>query len=179
MTADVIGARAPDFSLPATDGRTVSLSDVMGEHGAVVAFICNHCPYVVAAARRMADDARVLIDEGFGFAAVCANDATRYPADSFERMTEFAAQYGFAFPYLHDESQAVATAYGARVTPEFFGIDRDGVIRYRGRLDEGQTSPPSANAPRELVEAMRTIAERGEGPATQHKAVGCSIKWKT
>lgn len=173
-----LGAPAPDFTLPATDGRTLSLSEVMGEKGAVIAFICNHCPYVVSSARRMAEDARTLMAEGFGFAAICANDATRYPADSFDRMKDFATQNGFPFPYLHDESQAVAAAYGAQVTPEYFGIDRDGVVRYRGRLDAGQTSAPPAGAPRELVEAMRMIAERGEGPATQHRAVGCSIKWK-
>lgn len=178
MTSESIGAMAPDFTLPATDGRTLALSQVMGEKGAVVAFICNHCPYVVAAARRMADDARTLMAEGFGFAAICANDAARYPADSFDRMREFAQQYDFAFPYLHDETQEVARAYGAQVTPEFFGIDGEGVIRYRGRLDEGQKSPPPDGAPRELVEAMRMVADGGEGPQTQHRAVGCSIKWK-
>lgn len=178
MTAKDLGDKAPEFTLPATDGRTVSLADVMGRNGAVVAFICNHCPYVVAAARRMVDDARTLMDEGVGFAAICANDAERYPADSFDRMKEFASQYGFSFPYLRDETQEVATAYGAQVTPEFFGIDADGVIRYRGRLDAGQTSPPPEGAPRELVEAMRAVAEQGEAPHTQHKAVGCSIKWK-
>jgi len=172
------GAAAPDFTLPATDGRTVSLADVMGENGAVIAFICNHCPYVVSSARRMAEDARALMGEGFGFAAICANDAERYPADSFDRMKDFAAQNGFPFPYLHDESQSVATAYGAEVTPEYFGIDREGVVRYRGRLDAGRTSAPPPDAPRELVEAMRMIAARGEGPEVQHKAAGCSIKWK-
>jgi len=178
MTVTELGDEAPDFTLPATDGRTFSLADVMGPNGAVVAFICNHCPYVVAAARRMVADARTLMDEGVGFAAVCSNDAERYPADSFDRMKEFAAQYGFPFPYLHDESQAVAVAYGAQVTPEFIGVDREGVICYRGRLDAGQTSPPPEGAPRELLEAMRAVAERGEAPRTQHKAVGCSIKWK-
>jgi len=177
MSASTTGAKAPDFMLPATDGRTLSLSDVMCGKGTVIAFICNHCPYVVAAARRMVEDARTLSDEGFGFAAICANDADRYPADSFERMKEFAAQYDFPFPYLHDETQTVAAAYGAEVTPEFFGIGRDGVVHYRGRLDEGRTSPPPAGAARELVEAMRII-ERGEDPPVQHRAAGCSIKWK-
>lgn len=170
--------RAPDFQLRSTAGREVSLSDILMDKGAVVAFICNHCPYVVSSARRIAADALTLMDEGFGFAAICANDAERYPADSFERMKEFAAASGFRFPYLHDETQDVAQRYGARVTPEFFGIDRNGVILYRGRLDAGKTSPPPEGSPRELVNAMRHIAKTGEAPASQQPAAGCSIKWK-
>lgn len=176
MTA--INERAPDFSLRATNGREVSLSDVMMEHGAVIAFICNHCPYVLAAARRMAEDALTLMDEGIGFAAICSNDAERYPADSFERMKEFAEQHRFRFPYLHDETQDVARRYAARVTPEFFGIDDSGTVRYRGRLDAGGTAQLPPDAPRELVQAMRQIKRTGDGPAEQHPATGCSIKWK-
>lgn len=173
-----LNENAPDFHLPSTAGRQVSLSDVLMDKGAVIAFICNHCPYVVSAARRMADDALTLMDEGFGFAAICANDAERYPADSFERMKEFAEANTFRFPYLHDETQDVAERYGARVTPEFFGIDRNGIILYRGRLDAGQKSAPPDGAPRELVEAMRQIARTGEAPPAQQPAAGCSIKWK-
>lgn len=171
------GGEAPHFTLPATDGRQVSLADVAGENGTVIAFICNHCPYVVAAARRMAEDAKTLAGEGVGFAAICANDATRYPADGFERMGEFAAQYGFSFPYLHDEGQDVARSYGAEVTPEFFGFDKSGVLAYRGRLDAGGTAQLPDNAPRELVDAMRAVAA-GNAPAAQNRAAGCSIKWK-
>lgn len=173
-----LGADAPDFTLPATDGRTLSLSDVAGPRGTVVAFICNHCPYVVSAARRIRDTADTLMADGFGFAAICANDATRYPADSFPRMAEFAEAHGFTFPYLHDETQAVARAYGAEVTPDFFGLSGDGIIRYRGRMDAGTTSAPPQGAPRELVDAMETIALTGEGPQTQHPPAGCSIKWR-
>lgn len=174
----VLNERAPDFSLRSTAGRQVSLSDVLMDNGAVVAFICNHCPYVIAAARRMGEDALTLMDEGIGFAAICANDAERYPADSFERMKAFADEYRFRFSYLHDETQDVARRFDARVTPEFFGLDRHGVVHYRGRLDAGKTTPPPLDAPRELVEAMRQIARTGEGPAVQHPAAGCSIKWK-
>ena len=173
-----LGREAPAFSLPATDGSKVSLSDVMGENGAVVAFICNHCPYVVAAARRMVADAKTLAEEGVGFVAICSNDAARYPADGFDRMKEFAASYDFAFPYLHDESQEVASAFGAAVTPDFFGLDGSGRILYRGRLDAGERSAPPEGAPRELVEAMRQIASTGEAPAMQHPPRGCSVKWK-
>lgn len=173
-----IGHAAPSFSLPATDGRTVSLHDAAGKKGTVVAFICNHCPYVVSSARRMVEDAKALAAEGIGFVAICANDARRYPADSFERMGEFAKANGFSFPYLHDESQEVARAYGAEVTPDFFGLSAEGLIAYRGRMDAGQTGAPPAGAPRELVEAMRMIVEHGTGPATQHRPAGCSIKWR-
>lgn len=173
-----LGNTAPAFSLPATDGQTVSLADAMGENGLVVAFICNHCPFVVSAARRLAQDAETLAGDGVGFVAICSNDAERYPADSFDRMKDFAAQNGFGFPYLHDETQEVARAYEAKVTPHFFGLDPTGAIRYEGRMDAGRTGELPEGAARELVEAMRLIASTGEGPAQQYPPAGCSIKWK-
>lgn len=179
MPDERLNRSAPDFSLPATDGSTVSLNNVRGEKGTVVAFICNHCPYVVSSVRRMVADAQTLAGHGVGFVAICANDAVKYPANSFDRMKVFAQSHGFTFPYLHDAAQTVASAYDATVTPDFFGLDADGVIKYRGRMDAGQTSAPPSGAPRELVEAMRLIAETGEGPAGQKPPVGCSIKWKT
>jgi peroxiredoxin len=93
-------------------------------------------------------------------------------------MKDFAARHGFPFPYLFDESQEVARAYGAVCTPDFFGINADGMIEYRGRLDEGRRDPPPPNARRELVEAMRLVASTGKGPAGQTPSVGCSMKWK-
>ncbi|MEM7693589.1 MAG: thioredoxin family protein [Pseudomonadota bacterium] len=173
-----LGETAPDFELPATDGRTIALSDVMLEHGAVIAFICNHCPYVTSSARRMAQDADALAAEGIGFAAICSNDAQKYPADSFERMGAFAADMGFRFPYLHDETQTIATAYGAEVTPHFFGLNGRGRIHYIGRMDGGTTSAPPEGSPRELVEAMRVIAKTGQGPRVQNPPRGCTIKWR-
>jgi peroxiredoxin len=177
-TEIVLGAPAPDFSLPATDGRTYALKDVAGEKGAVIVFICNHCPYVKAVIGRLVADARVLMREGVGFAAICSNDAENYPEDSFPKMREFAKRHDFPFPYLHDESQDVARAYGALCTPDFFGYDRDLRLRYRGRLDEGRTAPPPPGARRELLEAMRAIAAGGLAPADQVPSIGCSIKWK-
>ena len=173
-----LGARAPDFRLPATDGRTYALKDVSGEKGAVIVFICNHCPYVKAVIGRLTADARLLIGEGVGFAAICSNDAASYPEDSFDKMREFAKRHEFPFPYLHDETQDVARAYGAVCTPDFFGFDRDLKLKYRGRLDEGRTAPPPPGARRELVEAMRAIATTGLAPAEQVPSIGCSIKWK-
>ena len=112
-----------------------------GEKGTVIVFICNHCPYVKAVIARLVADARVLMGEGVGFAAICSNDAASYPEDSFANMREFAKRHDFPFPYLHDESQ-VSARYGAVCTPDFFGFDRDLKLKYRGRLDEGRTTPP-------------------------------------
>jgi len=169
---------ASDFRLPGTDGKTYTLADVAGEKGTVIIFICNHCPYVKASIDRLVADARVLMSEGTGFAAICSNDASTYPEDSFANMERFAKAHAFPFPYLHDEAQSVARAYDAVCTPDYFGYDRNRRLKYRGRLDEGRTEPPRAGARRELVEAMRAIAATGQGPADQSPSMGCSIKWK-
>ena len=177
-TQVVLDTPPAEFRLPATDGKTYALDDVVGEKGTVVVFICNHCPYVKAVIDRMVSDARVLMSESVGFAAICSNDATSYPEDSFENMKSFAEAHDFPFPYLHDETQAVARAYGAVCTPDFFGYDAARKLKYRGRLDEGRATPPRAGAPRELVEAMRAVATTGLAPADQKPSIGCSIKWK-
>jgi peroxiredoxin len=166
------------FRLPATDGRTYSLDDVAGKNGTVIVFICNHCPYVKAVIDRMAADARTLMAEGIGFAAICCNDAESYPEDSFDNMRRFAKAHDLPFPYLHDAEQTIARAYGAVCTPDFFGYDPARKLKYRGRLDEGRTGAPPKNAQRELVDAMRAIAKTGSAPARQLPAMGCSIKWK-
>jgi peroxiredoxin len=175
--SSVLGTAAPAFRLPATDGQTYALDNIAGPNGTVIAFICNHCPYVKAVIDRLVADAKMLMPEGIGFAAICANDAKAYPEDSFDNMQRFAKAHGFPFPYLHDEDQSVARAYGAVCTPDFFGYDKERKLRYRGRLDEGRTAPIPSTARRELVEAMRAIASGG-APAEQVPSVGCSIKWK-
>lgn len=172
------GWKAPGFSLPATDGQTYSLSDVAGPNGTLVMFICNHCPYVLAVLDRILRDARDLAAHGIGVAAICANDAENYPADSFPKMRELAEKHGFPFPYLHDETQAVARAWGAECTPDFFGLNAAGELQYRGRLDASGRTPGPADARRELHEAMVQIAETGAGPRDQTPSIGCSIKWK-
>ena len=172
------GWKAPDFSLPATDGRTYSLSDVAGPNGTLVMFICNHCPYVLAVLDRIIRDARDLSAHGIGVVAICANDAESYPADSFPKMQELAEKHAFPFPYLHDETQAVARAWGAECTPDFFGLNAAGELQYRGRLDASGRTPGPADAPRELYDAMALIARTGEGPRDQTPSIGCSIKWK-
>jgi len=178
MPAAELGIKAPDFRLPGTDGKTYSLADVAGPKGTVVVFICNHCPYVKAVIGRMVEDAKELAKEGIGFVAISSNDAKDFPEDSFDNMKGFAAKNGFPFPYLYDESQKVARDYDAVCTPDFFGLNADGVVEYRGRLDEGKKDPPPSGARRELLEAMQMIAATGKGPADQIPSVGCSIKWK-
>lgn len=173
-----LGTKAPDFRLPAVDGRQLGLADVVGERGTVIAFICNHCPYVRAIITRLVEDARILAGEGVGFAAICSNDALAYPEDSFERMKIFAQHHAFPFPYLHDEDQQVARQYGAVCTPDFFGYDRDLRLKYRGRLDEGRTGPLVGVVRRDLLEAMRQVAATGEAAREQPVSIGCSIKWK-
>ncbi len=172
------GWKAPDFALPATDGRTYALSAIRGPKGTLIMFICNHCPYVKAIADRMVRDARDLQALGIGVAAICSNDADAYPEDSFAHMGTFARAHGFTFPYLHDESQAVARAYEAVCTPDFFGFDAELGLQYRGRLDESGRHPAAPGARRELHEAMAQVAATGRGPAWQTPSMGCSIKWK-
>ena len=174
----VLDLPAPNFALPATDGKTYALADVAGSNGLVIVFICNHCPYVKAVIDRLVADARALSAEGIGFAAICSNDAASYPEDSFPNMKAFAKAHAFPFPYLHDESQRVARAYGAVCTPDFFGYDRALRLKYRGRLDEGRTTPPPPGARRELLDAMRAVAAGREIPFAQTPSIGCSIKWK-
>jgi len=172
------GWPAPAFQLPATDGKTYTLDDIKGARGTVVVFICNHCPYVLAVLDRIVRDARDLKTHGVGFAAICANDASTYPADSFENMKKMAENYNFPFPYLYDENQAVARAYGAECTPDFFGLSGDLTLQYRGRLDASRASAGPADLRRDLFEAMAKIAETGAGPVDQVASMGCSIKWK-
>ncbi len=172
------GWKAPGFDLPATDGRRYSLTQIAGPRGALVMFICNHCPYVMAVLDRILRDARDLHALGIGVAAISANDAVAYPADSFDEMARLAAERAFPFPYLYDETQEVARGWGAACTPDFFGFDAAGGLQYRGRLDASGRAPAPPGARRDLYQAMRQVAETGQGPAEQVASMGCSIKWK-
>ena len=176
-SAGALGPAAPPFDLPGTDGRRHTLASVRGTNGTVVMFICNHCPYVKAVQDKIVRDMRELAGHGVGSVAIMSNDPADYPDDSFDHMKELAAKLAFPFPYLLDETQEVAKAYGAACTPDFFGYDRDLKLVYRGRLDSSGRSP-DPGAPRELFAAMKDVAGTGRAPAVQHPAVGCSIKWK-
>jgi peroxiredoxin len=171
------GWKAPAFTLPGTDGRVHSLEALKGPKGTLVAFICNHCPYVKSVIGRLVRDASELRALGIATVAISSNDASQYPEDSFAAMGEFAKAHGFTFPYLHDESQAVARAYDAVCTPDFFGFNANLELQYRGRLDASKTTlVPEAR--RDLFEAMKQVAATGAGPAEQIASMGCTIKWK-
>ncbi len=171
------GQPAPDFSLPGVDGKTWCLQDVRGPKGLLVMFICNHCPYVQAIRERLVRDANELRAHGIHSVAIMSNDAADYPEDSFDNMRKVAAQFGFPFPYLYDETQEVARRFGAVCTPDFFGYNAELRLQYRGRLDESRKEAV-ANARRDLFEAMQQVARTGHGPKDQIPSMGCSIKWK-
>jgi len=172
------GKPAVDFALPGVDDEIWTLDRCRGPKGLLVMFICNHCPYVQAIRERLVRDTRELRDVGVNSVAIMSNDPGLYPEDSFENMRAIAAQYDFPFPYLLDESQAVAKAYGAVCTPDFFGYNNNLELQYRGRLDASMKQPAGATAPRELFQAMVQIARTGQGPAGQIPGIGCSIKWR-
>ena len=171
------GWAARDFALRGVDGKIYLLADVRGPKGTLVAFICNHCPYVKAVIGRLVEEANALREIGIGTIAVMPNDTAAYPADSFDNMKAFARRHGFTFPYVIDATQEVARAYRAQCTPDFFGFNAQDELQYRGRLDASRTSlVPGAR--RDLYEAMRQVAETGRGPAEQTPSMGCSIKWR-
>ena len=172
------GRKAGDFDLEGIDGRRYRLADVRGPKGTLVAFICNHCPYVRAIATRLAEDAKALQAAGIGVVGVMPNDTVISPGDSFDKMKEFARQHGFTFPYVIDRSQEVARAYGARCTPDFFGFIAALELQYRGRFDASGREPAPKGTRAELRDAMIAVATTGRGPATQTPSVGCSVKWR-
>jgi len=171
------GWPAPDFALPGIDGQSYDLKSAAGPRGLLVMFICNHCPYVKSIRDRLVRDARDLQALGVGVIAIMANDPAEYPEDSFANMQAVAAEHAYPFPYVWDESQAVAKTYGAVCTPDFFGFNAALQLQYRGRLDASRKEPV-AGARRDLFEAMRQVAETGQGPREQIPSMGCSIKWR-
>jgi peroxiredoxin len=171
------GWKAPPFSLPGVDGKVHTLESLRGPKGTLVAFICNHCPYVKSIVGRLVRDADDLRALGVNSVAICSNDAEGYPEDSFDNMKTFARQNSFTFPYLRDETQKIARAYDAVCTPDFFGFNGKLELQYRGRLDQSKTTlVPDAR--RDLYDAMKLVAETGHGPPEQITSMGCSIKWK-
>ena len=172
------GQAAIDFSLPGVDGETWTLQQCTGPNGLLVMFICNHCPYVKAIRERLVRDCKELQQHGISSVAIMSNDPKDYPEDSFENMQKIAQEFAFPFPYLFDETQDIAKAYGAVCTPDFFGYNSKLELQYRGRLDASGRNPAPPGARRELFEAMVQIAETGQGPAEQTPSIGCSIKWR-
>jgi peroxiredoxin len=172
------GWKAPSFTLPGTDGKTHSLEQLRGPNGTLVMFICNHCPYVKAVIDRIVRDVKELEPLGISAVAISSNDTVHYPEDSFDNMKRFAEAHHFGFPYLFDESQDVARAYGAACTPDFFGFNAKLELQYRGRLDESRKEAAPSGVRRDLFEAMKEVASTGRGPREQIPSIGCSIKWK-
>jgi peroxiredoxin len=171
------GWKARDFKLKGVDDKTYTLADARGPNGTLVAFICNHCPYVKAVIGRIVEETQALRAIGVETIAIMPNDTASYPQDSFDNMKAFARQHRFPFPYVIDDAQAVARAYDAQCTPDFFGFNAKDELQYRGRLDASRTSLVP-NARRELFEAMQQVAKTGHGPQEQMPSMGCSIKWR-
>ncbi len=172
------GLPAVDFSLPGTDGKIWTLDECRGENGLLVMFICNHCPYVQAIMDRLVRDTNALKELGVNSVAIMSNDVNDYPEDAFDNMKRVAEQQQFSFPYLYDETQQVAQAYGAVCTPDFFGYNGDLQLQYRGRLDASKKEAVASDVRRDLFEAMKQVAETGHGPENQIPSMGCSIKWR-
>jgi peroxiredoxin len=172
-----IGFPAPSFRLKGIDGKFYSPEEAKGPNGLVVMFICNHCPFVRAIADKLTRDFTALGEIGVNGLAVMSNDTDNYPEDSFENMKLFAKEHAFPFPYVIDETQATAKAYGAVCTPDFFGFDKNLKLAYRGRLDESGMNKTSGGS-RDLFEAMKQLAETGKISLPQKHSIGCSIKWR-
>ncbi len=170
--------KAFHFELKSTENSIISLNDIRGDNGTLIMFICNHCPYVQAVTKEIVKDCNELKKIGVNAVAICSNDSVSHPEDSFENMIKFSDQNNFNFPYLVDETQEIAKAYGAVCTPDFFGYNKNLELQYRGRLRELKNLVPIINEESDLVKAMKQIAKTGEGPKEQIPSAGCSIKWK-
>jgi peroxiredoxin len=172
-----LGTECPRFRLPAVDGKTYALEDFAAAPVLCVMFICNHCPYVKAVEDRLIRLARELGPRGVQFVAICANDAETYPDDGFDKLRERWQEKGYGFPYLHDESQAVAHAFGAVCTPDIFVYGPDRKLSYRGRIDDSWKDESKVTR-RELAEALEAALAGRPAPAPQRPSMGCSIKWR-
>lgn len=173
-----LNLRAPDFKLKGSDDKIYSLSEVKGKHGLLVIFMCNHCPYVKAVIDQLVSDVKKLYTLGIGVVAINSNDPINYPEDSFDNMKLFARAHKMGFPYLFDETQGAAKSYGAVCTPDFFGFNKDLMLRYRGRFDNRGRIDNTESSDHELLKAMIEIASTGQCSAPQYPSIGCSIKWK-
>lgn len=172
------GTKAVDFSLPGVDQQQWTLKKCCGKRGLLVMFISNHCPYVKAIRKKLVRDARDLMALGINSVAIMPNDTIAYPEDSPANMLLISKEFNFLFPYLLDENQEVARAYGAVCTPDFFGYNANLELQYRGRLDAAGPKSDDDSQARELFEAMKQVAETGRGPEHQVPSMGCSIKWR-
>ena len=175
---DKLGWETPKFELLDINGEILSFDNIKGKNGTVIAFICNHCPYVIAIAKRLSNEAKELKKLSINSIAIMSNDVKQYPKDSYVNMKIFAKKYNFNFPYLFDENQNVARDFGAVCTPDIFGFNKNNILAYRGRIDSGVMKSDNTIIDRELYQAMIKIKNDGLGPSKQFNSFGCSIKWK-
>lgn len=171
------GDQAPEFNLKGVDGKSYELSAVKGQKGTAVIFSCNHCPYVKAYEDRMIALAREYGPKGVTFVLINANDAAKYPDDSFENMIKRAKEKNYPFPYLYDETQQIARAYGAQRTPEIFLFDSSLKLRYHGTIDDNWEFPHKV-IKRYFKDALDALLAGKEPPIKDTAPVGCTIKWK-
>ena len=167
---------AIDFKLKGVDEQYYDLNSLRGSNGLLIMFICNHCPYVKSIISRIIRDTEELKQFGVNSVGIMSNDPNEYEEDSFDKMKKLSLDHNFPFPYLIDETQEIARAYGAVCTPDFFGYNDKLGLQYRGRLDESRKESVDG-AKRELFEAMKQISITGKGPDNQIPSMGCSIKW--
>ena len=172
-----LGKKMPDFNLLGVDGKYWNIEKCMGDKGLVVIFICNHCPYVKSIQDRMVEDANNMKNFGINMVAIMSNDVNDYPEDSYKNMQLVSKQKNYPFPYLLDSSQEVAMAYGAVCTPDIFGLNNSGLLHYRGRLDAAGREQSQNELPRDLVNAMQQLVDKGKITTEQIPSMGCSIKW--
>jgi peroxiredoxin len=170
------GMPCPEFTLPATNGKTYSLNDFKNNNPLLIIFICNHCPYVKAIEDRLIQLGHDLKKRQINVVAICSNDSVSYPEDSFENLKKRAEEKNYPFVYLHDESQSVAKTFGAICTPDYFVYDGDNKLAYRGRLDDSWKEPSQVKH-REMFEAILEIAAHKPISRPQTPSMGCSIKW--
>ena len=171
------GEKAKDFNLKSTENKQISLNDVKGKNGTLIMFICNHRPYVKAIIKDLVNDVKFLESLDIKSVAIMSNDTKNYPEDSLENMKSFSKINNFSFPYLIDETQKVAKAYGAVCTPDFFGYNKNLELQYRGRIRELKELKPINDGDSELRIAMKLISNTGKGPVKQIPSMGCNIKW--
>ena len=174
-----LGTAAPDFTLPDTDGKTVSLADFKDKTALLVLFICNHCPYVKHLRAGLAQLARDYRPRGVAIIGINSNDVTNYPEDSPARMKEEAKSAGYLFPYLYDESQAVAKAFHAACTPDIFLFDRGRRLVYRGQFDASRPGTGSPVTGKDLRAAFDAVLAGKTTSQFQAPSMGCNIKWKS
>jgi len=174
-----LGTRAPDFTLPEpATGRTVSRADFQGRP-LLVAFLCNHCPYVLLIREAFVRVAAELAAQGIGVVAISANDPSDYPEDGPEMMAEEAVRHGFGFPYLFDETQQVAKDYRAACTPDLFVFDARHELFYRGQFDAARPGNGVIPTGADLLRAAAALRAGGAPPDDQRPSLGCNIKWRT